>query len=152
MRAMVHSMPPQISSGASRLVGRARWLGCLDLGGVSLLPGKCFVDAPERGQGLPCNLIHVVVTVRREPADKPDVFARGGKCFVALIELGAILARYRIRRIAVSARIFVGDAGFCMRLAGQMLVFGDPRVVVRLRIVNDRHSLVPRLIETDVLE
>src|SRR3546814_4203838 len=68
-------------------------------------------------------------------------------CFIALVQRLVLRPWNGIIRIAVRARIFIGDAGFRIGLASEMLILRDTGVChLRVGIVDHGHRLEPFLI------
>src|SRR6476646_5431229 len=68
-----------------------------------------LAHAPEGRERLPDDLVHVVVTVGREPTDEGHAFGLVGERLVALEQFLIFGARDRIIWITLGRRIFVGD-------------------------------------------
>ena len=84
-----------------------------------------FVDPAECRQRLTDDLVHVVVSVRGQPPDEPDIRRRQRQALVFLEQLLVLGLRDRVIGVAFGRRIFVGERRLGVLLAGQMLVLGD---------------------------
>lgn len=93
-------------------------------------------------QGGGNDLVHVVVTILSEAADKKGVGFAGGKGFVVLVERFVFRARNGVVGIAGVLGIFADDGGAGVALAGEVLEFGDTSVGVLVGIVDDGDRLV----------
>src|SRR3954453_22894054 len=127
MRATVHSMPPQSSSGpaagmieviaisnahAGSPSGGERGGGPHEVErGQPARRRHGLVDAPEGGERLPDDLVHVVVAIGRKPPAEPDVRRRKGQALVLLVELLVLGLRNRVVGVALGGRVLVGERG-----------------------------------------
>src|SRR5690348_1665629 len=73
--------------------------------GGRLLALALLIHAPERCQRLADDLVHVVITVGRQPPDESHAFGRIGKRLVALEQLLVLRSRDWIIRIALGRGI-----------------------------------------------
>src|SRR5918994_5239903 len=116
--------------------------GCRD---ALLFP--LLVHAPERGERLPDDLIHIVVAVGREPSDEGHVAGLVCERLIFLEQLLVLRPRDRVIGIALRRRIFVGDRRPRVLLAGEMLVLADAgEWHILRRIIHHRDRLEPFLV------
>src|SRR3954464_7500025 len=115
-------------------------------------PRQSLVDPPERCERLTDDLIHVVVTIGRQPSDEPDVGRRQRQTLVFLKEFLVFRARDRVVRIAFGAWVLVRDRRARIVLPGHVLILADAGVILRLRIVHGADRLEPSLVQSLVLE
>ena len=120
---------------------------------VALLRLPLSIEAPEGGERLPDHLIHIVIAVGRKAAHEGDAGSGIGQGLVFLEQRLVLRPRDRIIRIALRRRIFVGDAGLGMALAGQVLILGDPCVGhLRVGIIDHGDRLELGLVHHLMLE
>src|SRR5690625_3056490 len=102
---------------------------------------------------LPDDLIHVVVTIASEAPQEDDARLLPRQFGITLIKQLVLWPRDGIERIAFAARKFIADRGHPVHLAGEMLVFGDPRIWHAFgRVVHDGDFLMASLVQRDMIE
>src|SRR4029079_16432739 len=103
------------------------WAGSLG-GNGCWLPSflLSLINTAERRKRLSDDLVHVVISVGRQPPNEGHIVGRIGKRLLLLEQLLVLGARDRIIRISLGRGIFVGDRRHRSLLPGQMLVLADP--------------------------
>src|SRR4051794_15387364 len=98
---------PARSSASNRYLDR---VGHFTQSPVGFRLRQCFLDPSKGRKRLSDHLVHVIVTIGREPPDKPYIPGTQRQALIALEQFGVFRPRHRIKWIAVVARIFVGEA------------------------------------------
>jgi len=102
---------------------------------------------PIRGfQGGSDNLIHIVVAVLSEAADKKDIGFACSELFITLVKVFVFWAWYGIVRITFGLRVFPNDRSAGVLLTREVLEFSDAGVSVVVGIVNYGDGLMLRCI------
>lgn len=88
------------------------------------------------------NLIHIVVAILSEAADKEDVGFTDGQRLVLLVQGFVLRARHGIVGIAGILRVFADDGGARVALAGEVFEFGDAGIGVVVGVVDYGNRLI----------
>src|SRR6185503_1756007 len=124
---------------------------------IAMSVDRCF-DSLHAGdlavsrQSLGHDLVHVVVLVRRQTADKVNVRSPVGTRFIARVQFRVLFTRNRIVSIALRLLKLVNDARLRVFLSGQILEFRNARVEMLVWIIQYRRRLINRDVVCFVFE
>src|SRR5688572_28205936 len=105
-------------------------MGCQDCTALNAGSGygtDAIANAGESRQRLTYALVHVVVLVRRQPADEVHVRRRLRERLVTGVQRRVLGPRYRVVRVTLSARELAHDRRAVRALAGEVLELGRAR-------------------------